>query len=698
MNLVQVLRHRECGLPYDRKAALNCREDGFLLENRTEDFKLNTDNIVSTIAISFSVDGFYVATTHGDHTVKVFNYRTGRLFRIFEGHPRTPWTVKFHPSFRNVVASGCLGCEVRVWDISLNCCIRYIKYGYSIISLSFHPLGDVIAVASGPNLYMWQWADHQPHIRSGSSASISRAGSDIDSDSGIRNGSERSESNPPSITSSSRASSGGIGFGNSIYRVASYSNRSRFSNRDRSGSGCGSSRAEGSIGSGVKFDLDQDLIPPRMAQIKHRSGRNIRAVIFHPNGQHVFTAAVPSDPDTDPALAPHTTCRLHCFTMEHLRTDDSQAVIDLSDLPVLIKHVHLYSDGGLDISLDGRFLFTCAMLNLDMYQLDRGVLCARECPSPISPEEELRVSTSESAFSLPVNMMVYGDTCADPSDSSKQVGAGAEWAGGSRQAWMKSVNSNGSSLLSHPGSSLNPDFGLQFGSGPNSAFGQVDQRVSFSRRRLESALFNLRQSELMGVDNTPRHSQSSIKSGSSVEFLTDLGISGSPPSTTPPSFPLAKSVNHNEAICTPKKGKTARIAIGAGLPGKSAAKGYLCLFRLSMPDETIGTSGSLEAIRVSLVRAQPLPATLMKAVTSAKLSPTGRLALVGYGIRTEGRVVDHPHSNVACEVFNLRDMKSLSSFLDDIDEVNIAQFHPNVGHGLLYGTKRGKVRRFMGSC
>ena len=36
--------------------------------------------------------------------------------RNLEGHPRTPWTVKYHPVDSNIVASGCLGFQVRVWD------------------------------------------------------------------------------------------------------------------------------------------------------------------------------------------------------------------------------------------------------------------------------------------------------------------------------------------------------------------------------------------------------------------------------------------------------------------------------------------------------------------------------------------------------------------------------------------------------
>jgi activator-of-BECN1-regulated-autophagy protein 1 len=34
---------------------------------------------------------------------------------------------------------------------------------------------------------------------------------------------------------------------------------------------------------------------------------------------------------------------------------------------------------------------------------------------------------------------------------------------------------------------------------------------------------------------------------------------------------------------------------------------------------------------------------------------------------------------------------------DPDDEVNIAQFHPIPGHGIIYGTKRGKIRTFSRS-
>lgn len=49
-------------------------------------------------------------------------------------------------------------------------------------------------------------------------------------------------------------------------------------------------------------------------------------------------------------------------------------------------------------------------------------------------------------------------------------------------------------------------------------------------------------------------------------------------------------------------------------------------------------------------------------------------------------------SHVACELLELQSMRSVAVMEDSEDEVNIAQFHPIHGNGVLYGTKKGKVR------
>ncbi|GBG82711.1 hypothetical protein CBR_g36239 [Chara braunii] len=113
----------------------------------------------STIAAAFSPDGSSLASTHGDHTVKVVSCRTGACLKVLYGHRRTPWVVRFHPLIPQIVASGSLDNEVRLWDIGTGSgeCFRSHDFGRPIASLAFHPHGEILAVASGHKLYMWQY-------------------------------------------------------------------------------------------------------------------------------------------------------------------------------------------------------------------------------------------------------------------------------------------------------------------------------------------------------------------------------------------------------------------------------------------------------------------------------------------------------------------------------------------------------------
>ncbi|KAJ0052069.1 hypothetical protein Pint_01634 [Pistacia integerrima] len=45
----------------------------------------------STIAAAFSPDGRTLASTHGDHTVKIIDCQTGNCLKVLSGHRRTPW-------------------------------------------------------------------------------------------------------------------------------------------------------------------------------------------------------------------------------------------------------------------------------------------------------------------------------------------------------------------------------------------------------------------------------------------------------------------------------------------------------------------------------------------------------------------------------------------------------------------------------
>ncbi|CAM9558253.1 unnamed protein product, partial [Hapterophycus canaliculatus] len=97
------------------------------------------------------------ASTHGDHTVKITSFLRGRVVQTLRGHPRTPWTVKFHPRDSKIVASGCIGHEVRVWNASTGQCLHVATLEAAIISLSFHPSGRMLAMASSLYVYMWDF-------------------------------------------------------------------------------------------------------------------------------------------------------------------------------------------------------------------------------------------------------------------------------------------------------------------------------------------------------------------------------------------------------------------------------------------------------------------------------------------------------------------------------------------------------------
>jgi len=94
INLCDILKERELRGVRNESALCKILEDSFLTNYGTEpfDFIRSGDNntTISTIAIALSPNGDTVATTHGDHTVKLFKISSGELLRTFLGHPRTP--------------------------------------------------------------------------------------------------------------------------------------------------------------------------------------------------------------------------------------------------------------------------------------------------------------------------------------------------------------------------------------------------------------------------------------------------------------------------------------------------------------------------------------------------------------------------------------------------------------------------------
>ncbi|KAD6120047.1 hypothetical protein R6Q59_026075 [Mikania micrantha] len=111
----------------------------------------------STIAAAFSPEGKILASTHGDHTVKIIDCQTGKCLKVLSGHRRTPWVVRFNPLRPEILASGSLDHEVRLWNAVTSECIGSCDFYRPIASIAFHSEGELLAVAAGHKLYLWQY-------------------------------------------------------------------------------------------------------------------------------------------------------------------------------------------------------------------------------------------------------------------------------------------------------------------------------------------------------------------------------------------------------------------------------------------------------------------------------------------------------------------------------------------------------------
>ena len=173
-DIVELLRNRSVGVDTVRgpcgEASVSSRLDSWgeldALELCEATYAPFNPAPRSTIALSYNCDGTLLASSHGDHSVKITACDTRALVRTLNGHRRTPWVVRFHPNDRMVLASGSLDHEVRLWNADTGECFRKHTFGKPIASLSFHHESDVIAIACGHKLYIWDYKrwDSKPEI------------------------------------------------------------------------------------------------------------------------------------------------------------------------------------------------------------------------------------------------------------------------------------------------------------------------------------------------------------------------------------------------------------------------------------------------------------------------------------------------------------------------------------------------------
>ncbi|XP_044267364.1 uncharacterized protein LOC123013094 [Tribolium madens] len=119
----------------------------------------------STFLMVFSPDGTKVASTHGNHNIYVTDIKSGKNIKTLTGHPRTPWCIAFHPTSNQIVASGCLGGEVRIWDLSGGSEVWTAGNQSVIASIAFHPNDRILVIATYNELYFWDWSMPEPFVQ-----------------------------------------------------------------------------------------------------------------------------------------------------------------------------------------------------------------------------------------------------------------------------------------------------------------------------------------------------------------------------------------------------------------------------------------------------------------------------------------------------------------------------------------------------
>ncbi|CAH8554196.1 unnamed protein product [Schistosoma haematobium] len=128
-------------------------------------------NCRSVYLLRLNCSGRLVAAAHGDRSVCVYCASTGRLLLKCIGHEKSPWTLTFHPTQPFLLASGCLGGNVRLWNLEhlavlgdekiegivelSSVCVW--KHTGAIASLTFHPVHPILVAAWTQEVVFYDW-------------------------------------------------------------------------------------------------------------------------------------------------------------------------------------------------------------------------------------------------------------------------------------------------------------------------------------------------------------------------------------------------------------------------------------------------------------------------------------------------------------------------------------------------------------
>ena len=563
---------------------------------------------VSTISVAFSPDGKTLASTHGDHTVKISCCYSGRHIRSLVGHPRTPWTVKFHPKDSNICASGCIGYQVRVWDINNGVCSKMVRLDSAIISLSFHPMGDLLSVACGNRLILWDYVN-------------------------------RDSPNHQFVH-------------------------------------------EHALRCVCFLPQGDKIIVGGLVKKQHVLDRGTFALFLWDFNYNSYKA----------------TRRLTAGSDEASNGLLTRSI--LTNCRKFLSRALLYNDGGFDISPCGRYLVACSE-----WWLPDGI----DCIMDLLRARRLEAGLQENHDKLKALSLHSAGSNDEGNDDDSAVEVDIQINSEVVPASPPHHAVNRSTPRSPPPPPAvhtrrrNVDSLLSLSIENNSSNTMASQ-MSLShppppqRRRTDFTTFV---SKVMSRTATDQRISNSQQGQNIVENANEgVGESGS----IPIQQRDVRAAPNSETSRWAREAAFRMAFAGGGYPFRRDGTAFQFGRGMLSPDSIKDLGRYVPHVVLMdidhggeilgrLVDACPLDESRAGGVTCVKFSPSTNYCLLGYGVReNEDAVGDRPPHQVT-SLFRVKEgMRHMVSLMSLHDDVNIARFHPDSGHGFVYGTKQGRLR------
>ncbi|PAA67402.1 hypothetical protein BOX15_Mlig029621g1 [Macrostomum lignano] len=169
-SLVRLLHQRQLGF----NNRINCdrilkrlSESRSISSRHCQQVQLAEPASKRVVSLALSANQQWLAAAHTDHCIRVYSLSSTNsptdndrnIVQLLFGHQRLVWTLQWHPRLPHILASGCLGGDIRVWPVQQQQpasgrprleCDNSVDSGAAILKLSEVTMISSLAFHPGP--------------------------------------------------------------------------------------------------------------------------------------------------------------------------------------------------------------------------------------------------------------------------------------------------------------------------------------------------------------------------------------------------------------------------------------------------------------------------------------------------------------------------------------------------------------------